>query len=232
MADRFFLSQVPVGDVATLSDDQAHHLINVMRAKVGDAVELFDGRGTTHIAVIDSVSKKSLTLSITDTSNAPDPSRPLTIAAALPKGDRQKFMIEKMVELGVTEFVPLITQRGVAAANEKSMQRIEKQIVEATKQCRRDYLMRLSPATEVDELSQRFAARTICLIADPYAETSLVEQIAGDQPVIVAVGPEGGFTDGETDTLRSSGWSTVSFAPHILRVETAAIAAAAILHSR
>ena len=131
MADRFFTDSPFVDDELTLADDQAHHLINVMRATVGQRVVLFDRQGNEFNTEIVSLEKKRLTLKRLDTFR---PERKLSvdlvIAAALPKGDRQKFLIEKLVELGVTTFIPLTTPRSVAQVNDKVLNRIEKQIIE------------------------------------------------------------------------------------------------------
>ena len=127
MADRFFTDSAFVDDQITLADDQAHHLINVMRAKLGDEVVLFDGQGNEFQTRIIDLAKKRLTLQRLATTR---PERKLatdiTIAVSLPKGDRQKFLIEKLVELGVAKLIPLSTPRSVAQVNEKVVGRIEK----------------------------------------------------------------------------------------------------------
>jgi len=228
MAERFFLSQPVVDQKVTLADDQAHHLARVMRAKPGDQITLFDGRGNEYLADVAEVSKKSVALNIESSTFAPDPNLPeIVVACALPKGDRQKFLIEKMVELGANRFVPLKTTRSVAEASAKVVERIEKQVVEASKQCRRSWLMDVCPETTIDSLVSEFrefdGSR---LVADPYATRN--DLLFRDEACVIAIGPEGGFTDEESQLLSSSDWTPVCFSPNVLRIETAAAAAVAI----
>jgi len=233
VADRFFTDSTFTDDQITLADDQAHHLVNVMRVKLGDEVVLFDRTGNEYRTKVIEVAKKRLTLQRLTTDR---PERKLavdiTIAAALPKGDRQKFLIEKLVELGVAKFIPLTTPRSVAQVNAKVIARIEKQIIEATKQCRRSYLMEISEAKTIAEvLSECDVAPTRRFIAHPYnakpfaeVQASVAQEVAKD--CIWMIGPEGGFSDDEVSQATAAGWLAVSFGEIILRVETAAMVAA------
>ena len=229
MADRFFTDSAFVDDQITLADDQAHHLINVMRAKLGGEVVLFDGHGNEFQTEIIDLAKKRLTLKRLATTR---PERKLatdiTIAAALPKGDRQKFLIEKLVELGVAKFIPLSTPRSVAQVNPKVIGRIEKQIIEATKQCRRSYLMKISEAKTIAEMIEdNDTASSRCYIAHPYNAQSLASVAAAEsQSVVWLIGPEGGFSDEEVTQANAAGWQAIAFGDIILRIETAAMFAA------
>ena len=230
MSDRFFTDSAFVDDQITLAGDQAHHLINVMRAKLGDEVVLFDRQGNEYQTQIVDLAKKRLTLKCAATIR---PERKLateiTIAAAMPKGDRQKFLIEKLVELGVARLIPLTTPRSVAQVNAKVLSRISKQIIEATKQCRRSYLMEVSEAKTISEVLDEFdAEKQQCFIAHPYNAKPMVR--VADQDVskecVWLIGPEGGFTDEEVAQAVAAGWQAISFGEIILRVETAALMAA------
>ena len=229
MADRFFTDSAFVDDQMTLADDQAHHLINVMRAKLGDEVVLFDRHGYEFQTQIIELAKKRLTLKRLATTQ---PQRKLatdiTIAAALPKGDRQKFLIEKLVELGVAKFIPLSTPRSVAQVNAKVIGRIEKQIIEATKQCRRSYLMEISEVKTIAEVIEDFDTTKSCrYIAHPYDAQPLKSVTATDcQSVVWLIGPEGGFSGEEVAQATAAGWRAIEFGDIILRVETAAMFAA------
>lgn len=237
MSYRFFHAQPPVDAQFTLTGDQAHHAINVMRYQVGDQIVIFDGRGTEHDAEIELLSKKQLTARLLGTRTLDRSlARRVTIAASLPKGDRQKFLIEKLVELGVDQLLPLATTRSVAEVKPKVIARIEKQVIEASKQCGRNFLMQVAPPISVSQLCKTgcevLAAGmedAVKLLAHPYDSQSVSEiSLAPDQPVAIAVGPEGGFTDDEVARLVDDGWQPISFGPTILRIETAAIAAATI----
>ena len=238
MSYRFFHTQPPVDAQFILSGDQAHHAINVMRYRVGDQIVIFDGKGTEHDAKIESLTKKQLTARLLD-SRQLDRSlgRCITMIVALPKGDRQKFLIEKLVELGVTKLIPLATQRSVAEVKPKVIERIEKQIIEASKQCGRNFLMEVSPQTSISQLCEadsespcKISDETMKLLSHPYDSQPLTAfSLAPDQPVAIAVGPEGGFTESEVASLLAAGWEPTRLGPTILRIETAAIAAVSIL---
>ena len=220
-----------------LAGDQAHHAINVMRYQVGDQIVIFDGRGTEHDAEIESLTKKQLTARLLDTRKLDRSSaRRVTIAASLPKGDRQKFLIEKLVELDVARLIPLATTRSVAEVKPKVIARIEKQVIEASKQCGRNFLMQVAPQVSVSQLCKTGAEDrspsmedTVKLLAHPYDSQPLSKlSLSPDQAVAIAIGPEGGFTDDECASLLDAGWQPISLGPTILRIETAAIAAATI----
>ncbi|HEY2882691.1 MAG TPA: RsmE family RNA methyltransferase [Pirellulales bacterium] len=236
MSERFFISTPITGDRATLTGPEAHHLVNVMRAKIGDRVTLFDGEGDEFVAEISSVGRVTLDLKILERQSINrEASVPLILAVALPKGDRQKFLLEKAVELGAVGLTPLVTERGVAQPVDSALERLRRVVVEASKQCGRNQLLEIYPA----EPWKKFAAAapanssdTLRLIAHPGGK-SLREiwQARSSSPnrpfVIAAIGPEGGFTDDEVAAGIAAGWTTVDLGPRILRVETATTAIAA-----
>jgi 16S rRNA (uracil1498-N3)-methyltransferase len=228
MAERFFLSQPVVDQKVSLADDQAHHLARVMRAKAGDEVMLFDGCGNEYLAVVDEVSKKNVNLTIESSNFISDPNQPeIILACALPKGDRQKFLIEKVVELGANRFIPLKTARSVAEASAKVIDRIEKQVIEASKQCRRSWLMEVGPQATIASLLESFHEfEGSRLVADPYASRN--DLLLRDEACVIAIGPEGGFAEEESQLFAGAGWTPVCFSPNVLRIETAAAAAVAI----
>ena len=237
MSYRFFHAQPPTDTGFKLAGDQAHHAINVMRYQLGDQIVIFDGQGTEYDAQIESLTKKQLTARLLATRQLNrSVSRSITIVVALPKGDRQKFLIEKLVELGVEKLIPLATTRSVAEVKPKVIERIEKQVIEASKQCGRNFLMQIAPQISVSQLCNAGTESQACvtedtakLLAHPYDSHSLSGlSLSPDQSVAIAVGPEGGFTDDEFTSLADAGWRPTKLGPTILRIETAAIAAATI----
>jgi 16S rRNA (uracil1498-N3)-methyltransferase len=133
-------------------------------------------------------------------------------------------LVEKLVELGVSSLIPLTTQRGVAQFSEGAAQRLRRYVIEASKQCGRNRLMEIAEPQGCEELFQKQdeASR---LVAHPSGRSLRDTQIKS--PCLIAVGPEGGFTDEELAAAGTSGWAMVDLGPRILRVETAAIALAA-----
>ena len=146
MSKRFFSDPtIPtdaVGRSVELSAAEAHHLIHVMRAKAGQTVELFDGCGSEFTAEIQRVGRSQVELLITAQRKVDrEPPVALTLAVALPKGDRQRWLVEKATELGVSCLVPLVTARGVAQPVDRAIERLRQSVIEASKQCGRNRLM-------------------------------------------------------------------------------------------
>ena len=146
-----FFSVTPIdGDRAIIEGNELQHMAKVMRLKPGDTVALFDGSGMEFEATIDSIDRSSAQLDIVSATEV-DRELPfeLVVGVALPKGDRQQWLVEKCVELGVTQLVPLSTTRGVAQPKDKALQRLERWVVSASKQCRRNRLMQVAEANTV-----------------------------------------------------------------------------------
>lgn len=237
MSRRYFVDQ-SLGDaiLAMLTDAEAHHLLHVMRAKAGDELTLFDGSGWEFEARISRVGRNEVECEIVSRAEVDRELRvELTLAVALPKGDRQRWLVEKATELGVSRLIPLETARGVAQPTEKALERLRRTIVEASKQCGRNRLMEIAAPENFDLLiatpaadSQRFLAHPG---GSPLARIDLVHPAKLAAPIWFAVGPEGGFTSTEHEAASSCGWQAVDLGARILRVETAAIALAAVVSS-
>src|SRR5437763_5768961 len=148
MSERFFVSSPIIGRRAVLAGDEARHVSAVMRAAVGEEVILFDGSGAEFAARVADIRKGAVELSIVERREVSrELSFSLTLAVALPKGERQKWLIEKATELGVTRIVPLVTEWGVAQPVESAPERLRRVVVEASKQCGRNRLLEVAPPT-------------------------------------------------------------------------------------
>ena len=125
MSQRFFVENPVQGDSATLVDAEAHHLTHVMRARPGLEVTLFDGTGWEFPARVEKLGRQSVELAVLDRMQVSrELALPVALAVALPKGDRQKWLVEKVTELGVARLIPLITERGVAQPVEQALARL------------------------------------------------------------------------------------------------------------
>lgn len=231
MTHRFF-SQDPIhNERVTLTDDQAHHLTHVMRFKVGEQVTVFDGSGWEAIAEISDSSRREVHLQILSRHEVSrELDTELSLAIALPKGDRQKFLVEKLVEVGVTRLIPLTTQRSVAQPAPKAIQRLTKNVVAACKQCERNRLMQIDAPTSLAQLvnTPEFE-QSQKLIATTHGESLAIGSIEPKPSVLIAIGPEGGFSQEENELVQANGFQAIRLGPSILRVETAALTVAAIL---
>jgi len=226
MADRFYVNcRLTPGNVE-LCGPEAHHLATVLRARPGDAVCLFNGDGAEYPATIVGSGRNLVTLTVTGREAPPrEVGYRLEVAAPLPKGDRGDFLIEKLTELGVTYFVPLRTQRTVVHPRESRLDKYRRAVIEASKQCGRNVLMRIGELTEWEEYCRADELPTRRLFAHPGGEAPREPRSAAvESDCVLAVGPEGGFTDEEVALARAADWRVVGLGPRILRVETAAIA--------
>src|SRR5262249_26253437 len=143
-------------------------------------------------------------------------------AAPLPKGDRGKFLIEKLTELGVSAYVPLRTQRSVVHPAQTHSERLKRQVIEASKQCGRNILMEVRELTSWTQFLSTPGLPDCRVLSHPGGQGVLAQHgERGD--IAIAVGPEGGFSDTEISCASEAGWRIVGLGPRLLRVETAAI---------
>ncbi|MCA9236663.1 MAG: 16S rRNA (uracil(1498)-N(3))-methyltransferase [Planctomycetales bacterium] len=226
MSRRVF-SENPISpaSVVAIGDSEAHHLLHVLRVKPGDALTLFDGAGGEFAGAV--VGKSRNTVDVQVGERLPvERELPfaLTLAAPLPKGDRARWLIEKAVEIGVARLVPLQTERS-EAGGAKGGDKLQRYIVEASKQCGRNRLLEIAPAAAWDEWLAA-AAESRRWVAHPGGVALCETARQPLAPTLLAVGPEGGFTDAEIAAAVDAGWDVVGLGPQIMRIETAAIALA------
>lgn len=228
MSHRFYLPDAAAHGQATLAGPEAHHLLHVLRASVGDQVLLFDGQGGEYTATVEQCSRNEVRLTTGERRQA-SRELPVRIAlgVALPKGDRQRWLVEKLTELGVAELVPLSTERSVADLRGKSLERLERGVVEACKQCGRNTLMTISTPRPLGDFLA--SASGVKLVAHPTGESVCRLLSPAMAEVSIVIGPEGGLTDDEVALASQHGWTTASLGASILRIETAAVAVAAIV---
>jgi 16S rRNA (uracil1498-N3)-methyltransferase len=233
MSERFFVDRPITNEQAVLHGPEAHHLLHVMRAKVGEEVILFDGSGSEFAARVMNLGKAQVELQVLSSTVVNRESAiELTLAVALPKGDRQKWLVEKAVELGVTRIVPLTTKRSVAEASASALDRLRRTVIEASKQSGRNRLLEIGDPQDWRQAVQSLAPEGLRILADPGGKPlgafwPRSEKTATLPPIVAAIGPEGGFTDEEINLAQSTNWTRVGLGPRILRVETAALAIAA-----
>jgi 16S rRNA (uracil1498-N3)-methyltransferase len=241
MSDRYFTESPIAGPITTLAGPEAHHLIHVMRAKPGIQVTLFDGSGAEFQAEIRRVGRSEVELEVLAVAAVDrEPPVPIVLGVTLPKGDRQKWLVEKAVELGVGRLVPLWTARSVAQGGLQATDRLRRTVVEASKQCGRNRLMEIAPPQDWAEWIAGGRDAPVRLLAHPErppagpagahdaARGAVDLAPCGTGPVLLAVGPEGGFTSDEVALAVAAGWRPIDLGPRILRIETAAILLVAV----
>lgn len=226
MSDRFF-SEVPItGNDVTLDGPEAHHLLHVMRAKEGQTLALFDDSGAEFLSEIMRLGRSAVELRIIERRMVDrELSLRLTVGVALPKGDRQKWLVEKLTELGVTTLVPLSTSRSVAQPTGGAVDRLRRVVIEASKQCGRNRLMRIEAAHDWEQWLCRGEESELRVLAHPGGASLGGLARRSGESACVAIGPEGGFSAEEVASATTAGWQAVSLGSRVLRVETAAVAA-------
>ncbi len=225
---------------ATLHGDQAQHLARVLRAQPGMEFDVVANGFVWH-ARIDAVTDDAVRFALLEELQTVA-LLPLTLGLSIFKFDRMEWAIEKAVELGCTRIVPLLAQRTekhLALAALKRTERWRRIAREAAQQCRRADLPEIAqPAKLADwvESTSPAAGSTRILLAETEQDQSLLQILSAGPSkgngtaaeMALAIGPEGGWTDGELKLFGDAGWQSASLGPRILRVETAAIAALAI----
>jgi len=243
---RFLVPHLPDQGNVALPADESHHASRVLRCCQGDTIVLFDGIGNEAIATIHSVDKRFVTAMIGSFRFAPrDHSGRLHFAIAMPKGDRQRNTIEKLVELGVDTLCPLDTSRSVAVVNDANSERLVRYVEEACKQCGRNRLMTIRPTlcmANIKQYANSIAKNDSSVpiqiwILHPAIDGHLAYSIHAanamsepNQSLLFLIGPEGGFTGGEVIEAVQQGARILTLGERIQRVETAASTAAVLGH--
>jgi 16S rRNA (uracil1498-N3)-methyltransferase len=229
VADRFYCPDPPVGGRLALEGDEARHLARVRRVGPGEVVEVFDGRGSATKAEVVAVGRDRVEL-VAVGDPLPDRSAPirLTLATAVPKGERFDWLVEKATELGVSRLVPIVAERSVVDPRAAKLDRLRRVIVEASKQCGRNRLMELDPPSPWPAvMSDR--RDPVRLLAHPSGLPARDWPVVPGASATLAVGPEGGFTGEEVEAALAEGWRAVGLGATLLRVETAGLAVCAML---
>lgn len=229
------------GNIVTVMGTEAKHASGVLRLKPGDEVELFDGQGSEVTGIVQSIDAESMTVAVTlrpaNQAVSPLATIPLIIATAIPKGARADWMIEKCAELGVAELRPIHFERSVVEPGAGKLDRWRRLALAAAKQCGSATTMAIAEPARLESLLAN-RGRSACVFGFPQTPETLADElhsiargIARFDPVIVVVGPEGGISTDEFNKLSNAGAVPVTWARTVLRIETAAVAAAAIFAS-
>jgi 16S rRNA (uracil1498-N3)-methyltransferase len=218
---RAYIDRLTVGELV-LSDPEAKHIRDVLRLGEGDAVELFDDVGNTSQSTLKEVSKRQVVVRVDSIAPA-RATRKLTVVSAIPKGERADWMIEKLSELGVTDFQPVVCKRSVVEPGQGKLDRWKRIAIEAAKQSQRVGVMRIQSLINLDKVT----IQPGCVVLTTHQSTTTPLDTSGILQLVV--GPEGGFDESEIQLLLLRGASPVRLPAPILRVETAAIVAAGIV---
>lgn len=217
--------------------EQARHALRSLRLREGAVVHLFDGRGGEAVAKITRRGTGEFEASVTQRKEISVPTGPLlALAVAMPKGPRGDWLVEKCAELGVSRMIPLACARSQVEPGEGKLARWRRKAVEAAKQSGQSSTMMVEPTTSLAELLDQTPRPSRIYFGAPHRSSqTFVRELemgasrTGDSdPLLIIIGPEGGLTEEECGRIETAGGKGVQLAPTILRIETAAVAAAAI----
>lgn len=226
-------SELRAGAELALSERSAHHLVKVLRHRVGDRVTLFDGNGREAAAEIVSAHRRhGCSVRVIKTVEVSRESRlRIELLPGLSRGDKMDLVIQKAVELGVAAIRPIVTQLSEVRPDKRTASRLTRWreiVIGACEQSGRAHLPEVHAPTALEDIS---TAASMRLVLDPQAATGLADCRPADNEISVAIGPEGGFSEQDMKLLGHKGFTGVRFGPRILRTETAGIAAVAALQA-
>jgi 16S rRNA (uracil1498-N3)-methyltransferase len=217
-----------------LPESVHRHAVQVLRLKAGAPVRLFDGQGRELEATLSLVERKRSEVQLDRELDIQSESPlDITLLQGISRGERMDFAIQKAVELGVKTIMPVVTERcNVQLSKERAEKRLKHWqgvLTSACEQSGRAYMPELSPVTTLDE-AMTVTADDLKLVLDPQAQQRF-HSLPQPQTLTLLIGPEGGLSDDEISQAQQADFTAVQFGPRILRTETAAVAALAVVQT-
>lgn len=236
---RIFLpGPLRVGAEFALPTDSAHHVARVLRLNAGASLIVFDGESGEYRATISRIAAGAVSVQTNDLIRSISvPPLRITLVQGISRGERMDWALQKATELGVHRLAPVLTARSVVRLDdrqgEKKLEHWRNVVRSACEQCGRNDLPELLAPVALREhlaLSKSPGRR---VVLDPDATVPLAESVAGDAPseIELLIGPEGGLDVDELQAAQHAGFAPVRLGPRILRTETAAVAALAVLQA-
>lgn len=221
------------GDTATLTGDELRHARLTLRLKTGDEVRIVDGEGRSWDGLVRTMTRDESSLRLTGETFEPIPDFGLTVAMGIVQGERFDWAIQKGTELGVSVFLPVITERTEIKirGDWKRLSRLRRIIVSASKQCGRTRFPLILEPVELRDLDT--SPYDLSVVFWEEENTSSLKEVAREidppRSCLMVIGPVGGLTSREVDLLKGKGCLTAGMGSRILRTETAVAAGAALL---
>ncbi|MFH1245709.1 MAG: 16S rRNA (uracil(1498)-N(3))-methyltransferase, partial [Candidatus Omnitrophota bacterium] len=240
MSKFFVPAEAVKGNIAVIKGKEAHHITRVMRLREGERISAFDGSGKSYQGIIKETRRGSVTITIESAHNSTSENTPhITLIQALPKKEKIDYIIEKCTELGIDSVIPVTTERTIVKLSEEKaflcQQRWQKIALAASKQCGRTttpVISKVTLWTDILDILEKFELKLIfCL--DPKTQRLkdvLRKEKAQIKNIAFLIGPEGDFSPQEIEAALSRGCLPVSLGELVLKVDTAAIAALAMLN--
>lgn len=222
--------------ILILDTKQIHHIRDVLRLNIGAGLMVSDDKNNEYVAEIAQFLGKGIILKIREKHKAPGKNTFVTVACAIPKKSKMDDIIDKLTQLGVDKIIPLITERVIVKLDQRQkllkQRRWEKVAFSASQQSQRSALAVIGPISQLKEVLADSAAYDLKLIPTLEGERKSLKDALGSlrfSHILVLIGPEGDFTPQEISSAQAAGCIPVSLGNLVLRVETAAIAAASFI---
>jgi 16S rRNA (uracil1498-N3)-methyltransferase len=238
-ANRFFIAASSfAGGQVRLSRKQSHQVCHVLRLQVGDTITVLDGRGQEYDVTLTAVSSTETVGQITDQRRAVgEPRAQVTLFQSLLAREKFEWVLQKATEVGVAQVVPVLTERSLVRVKRMEPNKLERWrriVAEAAEQSHRGRIPRLEQVVTFQEAMDQLRDFDRCLVAAPFrAAAALRETLQGlagtEASIALLIGPEGGFTREEVALACEMGAVPISLGPRVLRTETAAMVAAALV---
>lgn len=225
----------------SLSTGESHHLLRVLRVRRNKLITVFNGQGQTAEAEVIKTADKHVRIRILEKTRctAPRHSVLISLIQSIPKHSLMNVIIQKATELGIFAIHPLLTERVIVHLNKQEIQkrrdRWQRIALEAAKQCGCNWLPEIHPIVPCDRILRQLSSFDLCFVASLHRKAKPIREAIKSlnktmpKTIGMIIGPEGDFTDEETDSFISAGGIPVSFGPVVLRVETAAMFGISIL---
>ena len=213
-----------------ITGDEAHHLIRVLRVRIGQELNLFDGTSKLYAGKVEEIANDEVSGTIFASRSGFVPKLSVTLYQAIPKGERFDWLVEKGVELGLKKIVPLYTERSVTKdISEAKIARWQRVSLAASEQSGRSDIMEVSnPMTFFDAIKS-VPEKSLAIIPWESEITATISSVFSKKAKVseahIFVGPEGGFTGREIDSAVAKGINAVTLGERILRAETAGLLA-------
>ena len=224
---RYFVKNIQE-DKVILGTEDSYHIKRVMRMKIGDKIEIVY-QEKVYLGQIEALDDQVQAKLIEELASSKQHIRPITLAQALVKEQKMHYILQKATELGVTEIIPFCAERSIVKADkqdEKRKIRWEKIVKEASEQSKRTDLVKIHSILSLRELSQldNYDVKIICSVSEKEKNLKkLLSNIPNSATMLFVIGPEGGLSDQEEQTLMDSGFQRVSLGDTVLRTETAGL---------
>lgn len=230
---RFFSDNISESH-AIIAGQDAFHISKSLRMAVGDEITICNAMGTDYFCKIESIGENVVCEVVSSEKSISEPSVKVTLFQAVPKLDKLELIIQKCVELGVSEIVPVLTSRCISRPDKKTMEkkleRYSKICLEAAKQSGRGIIPQVSQIASLKEAIDRMKHDDLAIICYEGGGEKLFDmKLSEKRTISVLIGGEGGFSTDEVEAAKQNGIKVIGLGPRILRCETAPIAALSII---